>query len=122
MAVDIKANIKPALIGAGVGAVGLAVIALSTGWAVSGDNAIKMAEAREKSAVIAALTPICVAQFKTQGEDIQAVKLAGLAKESDWKQDDYVADQGWATMPGSETPSSLIAEACAEELLKLADS
>lgn len=122
MPIDFKANLKPALVGAGVGAVGLAVVALNAGWAVSGETARVMAEERERSAVIAALTPICVAQFKIQEKDVQSVKLAALAKESGWKQDDYVVDQGWATMPGSDEPASQIAEACAAELLSSAKS
>lgn len=122
MAIDFKTNLKPTLFGVGIGAVGLAILALSTGWAVTGNTALTMAEERERTAVIAALTPICVAQFRAQGDDVQSVKLAALAKESGWKQDDFVVDQGWATMPGSGTPATDIAEACAAELLKNAKS
>ncbi len=120
MAATTKESIKPAVIGAFAGAVGLAILALSSGWAVTGNTAMEMAEKREGAAVIAALTPICVAQFMQQGDDVRTDKLTALSQESSWKQDDYVVAQGWATMPGSASASSTVAEACAAELLKAA--
>lgn len=54
-----------------------------------------------------------------ESADVRSVKLAALAKESGWKQDDDEA-QVWATMPGGEEPAVLIPQACAAELLKIA--
>lgn len=108
---------KPALLGALGGAIGISVLAISTGWAVTGNNALELAEKRESAALAAALTPICVAQFEMQVQDIQTTKLAALAEQNRWKRDAYVEDQGWATMPGSAEPDETISEACATELL-----
>ena len=71
-------------------------------------------------AVIAALTPICVAQFKGQTPDIRTTQLAALKGESSWARGDFVEKQGWATMPGAKEPENEVADACAAELMKLA--
>ena len=73
-----------------------------------------------EQAVIAALTPVCVAQFKKVAKQEQATYLAALAKEDSWERGDYIEKQGWATMPGSKEPDDEVADACAEELLKVA--
>jgi hypothetical protein len=79
-----------------------------------------MAEQRGEKAVIAALTPICVAQFKGQPQDVRATQLAALKGESSYQRGDYVEKQGWATMPGSKQADDEVADACATELMKLA--
>jgi hypothetical protein len=108
---------KPALWGAAVGAVGLAIIGFSAGWVVSSDTAMDMATQRSQQAVIASLTPICIAQYQSTSGD--ATLLASLEGKSSWTRGDFVEEQGWATMPGSQTPNSQVADACAIELLKL---
>jgi hypothetical protein len=70
--------------------------------------------------VIAALTPICVAQFKSEPQAEQTSHLAALEKEPSWDRGDYVEKQGWATMPGGKAPNDAVAEACTSELLKAA--
>jgi hypothetical protein len=78
-----------------------------------------MAEQQGEKAVIVALNPICVAQFKGQTPDIRTTKLAALLGESSWARGDYVEKQDWATMPGSKEPEDAAADACATELMKL---
>ncbi len=112
---------KPAALGAVGGAIVLAIIGFSTGWVVTSGTAQEMAEQQKDKAVIAALTPICVAQFKSQTQEVRTTQLAALKEESAWKQGDYIEEQGWATMPGSKEPNDEVADACASELLKVAE-
>ena len=112
--------LKPAIWGGIVGAVAITAVGFSAGWVITSGSAQERAAQREEKAVIAALTPICVAQFKTQTPETRTTQLAALKGESSWQQGDYVEKQGWATMPGSKTPDNEVADACAAELLKLA--
>jgi hypothetical protein len=111
---------KPAVGGAVAGAVVIAIIGFSAGWVVTSGSAHEMAEQQGEKAVIAALTPICVAQFKSQAQDVRTTKLAALKGESSWARGDFVEKQGWATMPGAKEPEDEVAGACATELMKLA--
>ena len=79
------------------------------GW-MTGGSANKLAAARADTAVVAALTPVCVEKF-LQNSDAKA-NLAALQKISTyWEQGDYVVKGGWAT--GYD-----LARACAEKLLQ----
>lgn len=111
---------KPAAGGAVVGAVVIAIIGFSAGWVMTSGSAHEMAEQQGEKAVIAALTPICVAQFKSQAQDVRTTKLAALKGESSWARGDFVEKEGWATMPGAKEPEDEVADACASELMKLA--
>jgi hypothetical protein len=42
-----------------------------------------------------------------------------LNETSVYKQDDFVKDQGWATMPGEEKPDNKVADACAKLLAEI---
>jgi hypothetical protein len=62
-------------------------------------TAIKLADERANTAVVAALTPICVEKF-LQNSDAKA-NLAVLQKiSSNWEQGQYLEKGGWATRPG----------------------
>jgi hypothetical protein len=87
---------------------------------VTSGSAQEMADQQEEKAIIAALTPICVAQFRSQTADVRATQLAALKEESSWQRGSYVEKQGWATMPGSKEPIDEVADACATELMKRA--
>ncbi len=103
-----------------IGAVGGVIALFSFGLITWSGSAEDMAQKRSEQAVIAALTPVCVANFKAAGAEAQEIKLAALEEARSYQRDDYVKEQGWATMPGSTEPNSAIAETCAEELMKLA--
>lgn len=110
----IHPGIKPAVWGAMVGAIGVTVIGFSSlGWTL-GTTAEQMANQRAEVAVVAALTPICVAKFKAQAD--AATKLVAFKKVSSWNQRSFIEKGGWATMPGSNKPNSGVAEACAGKL------
>jgi len=112
--------VKPAVWGGIVGAVVITIVGFSADWIVTSGAANKQAERRAEQAVIAALTPVCVAQFKKMAKEKQATHLAALQDTSSWQRGDYIEEQGWATMPGSKEPDDEVADACAEELLKVA--
>jgi hypothetical protein len=107
-------GIKPAVWGAVVGAIGIFIVGFSSlGWTFGG-TAEQMANQRAEVAVVAALTPICVAQFEGQAD--AATRLVAFKKVASWNQRAFIEKGGWATMPGSRTPNSAVAGACAEKL------
>jgi alpha/beta superfamily hydrolase len=108
--------VKPAVWGVVVGALGIMIIGFSWGGWVLGSTAERMAREQADSAVVAVLTPLCVASFMGQAE--AAVKLAEFQKTASWQQTQAIEKGGWATTPGSTTPNSAVARACAAQLLK----
>lgn len=86
------------------------------GWVTSG-TAQKMGDTMAQAAVVQRLAPICVVQFDQDLGKIQ--KLRELKGASIYKRDDYVKEQGWATMPGEEKPDSKVADACAKLLVQI---
>lgn len=117
---NLRRSIKPAVWGAAGGIVVAAIVAFSAGWIVTTSSAEEMAAERTDKAVIAALTPICVAQFKQQTQNVRTTQLAALEETDSWKRGDFVEKQGWATMPGSQEPNDEIADACADQLMEVA--
>lgn len=114
----ISESMEPFLWGAGAGAVLLAIIGFSVGGWVTGGTAKEQMRASAQEAVVASLTPICVAQFHKDPE--AKASLAALKQTDSWKQAGYVSEAGWAKMPGSnDKPDSDVAQACANELIKL---
>ena len=109
-----RSEVKPALWGAACGAVAVAVIGFAWGGWVTGSSAHKQARLDADSAVIAALSPICVTQFKA-GADA-AVKLDELKKVPTYDQGGYILKGGWATMPGGAAPIDGVARNCASVL------
>ncbi|MGI9419899.1 MAG: hypothetical protein ACR2RA_18905 [Geminicoccaceae bacterium] len=111
---------KPILMGAIGGAVALAIVGFGLGGWVTGGTAEELAEDRADSAVVAALAPICVAQFQQQsGVD---TRLSELSEIRSFKRATYIVDGGWATMPGSEASNKDVARACAEMISELGES
>jgi predicted phage tail protein len=83
------------------------------GW-VTGGTAQAMGETMADDAVVQRLAPICVFQFNQDPDKAQ--KLMEFNEVSNYKRDDYVKEQGWATMPGEDQPDRQVAEACASLL------
>ena len=90
------------------------VLSAVLGWMTTG-SAEEKAEEQVQAAVLELLTPICVEMFHQDSES--EAKLKDLKKESAWNQADYVVKQGWATMPGHESPEKRIAKTCADQIL-----
>jgi dienelactone hydrolase len=79
--------------GIAVGAVASVIVGFSWGGWMTGSSANKLAAARADTAVVAALTPVCVEKF-LQNSDAKA-NLAALRKISTyWEQGDYVVKGG----------------------------
>lgn len=112
---ETKAAVRPALWGAAAGAIALAIVGFSWGGWVTGGAAETIATNRAETAVVVALTPVCVEKFR-QAADASA-NLAEMKKTTySWDQGKFVEKGGWATMPGSTYPNSAVAKACAESL------
>jgi hypothetical protein len=111
---QIPVETKPAIWGAVGGAIALAVVGFTWGgWSTAG-TADKNATLRAETAVVTALSPICVDNFNKQPD--AAAKLVEMKKVSSWQQSDFIVKGGWATMAGSTKADSAVARACAETL------
>jgi hypothetical protein len=82
------------------------------GW-ITGGTGRQMTD----DAVVQRLALICVAQFNQ--DPGKAQKLNELKEVSAYRRDDYVQEQGWATMPGEDKPDRKVADACAEQLMAM---
>ena len=112
---ETKAAVRPALWGAVAGAIALAIVGFSWGGWVTGGAAETLAKNSAATAVVAALTPICVEKFR-QAADASANLVEMKKATYAWDQSKFVEKGGWATMPGSTAPNSAVAKACAESL------
>ncbi|KZM51127.1 hypothetical protein [Labrenzia sp. OB1] len=102
--------LKPAIVGAGAGAVALAILGFSWGGWVTGASASKMANSMSEDSVVAALVPVCVDISRSDAERVS--KLAAIREASTYKRRDVLMETGWATVPGSDAPSRDLAKAC----------
>jgi hypothetical protein len=97
-----------------IGAAAITAVGFSSlGWTL-GSTAEQMAADRAQTAVVGVLTPICVEKFQHQAN--AGAKLAEFNKSSSWDRPAIIEKGGWATVPGSDTPNSAVARACAERL------
>lgn len=108
-------SLKPGIWGAVTGAVAISVIGFSSfGWTL-GSTAERMAREQAHTAVVAVLAPICVEKFQHQAD--AATKLNEFKRvPSWWDRRSIIEKGGWATMPGTDAPSSAVVTACAERL------
>jgi hypothetical protein len=103
--------IKPAVWGAVLGAVGIMIVGFSwMGWNL-GNTTKRLVSEGSESAVVAALTPFCVANYMKQPEAAKQLALL-RADTSSYTQRDIIEKAGFATMPGNKEPSSGLAAAC----------
>jgi alpha/beta superfamily hydrolase len=112
---ETKATVRSVLWGAAAGAIALAIVGFSWGGWVTGGAAETLAKSRAATAVVAALTPICVEKFR-QAADASANLVEMKKAAYVWDQSKFLEKGGWATMPGSTEPNSAVAKACAESL------
>jgi hypothetical protein len=104
----------PALWGAVVGGVAIAITGFSWGGWVTGSTADKMASERASAEVVAALVPVCLEQSRRDPR--MAEQLVALEEATTYDRRDIVMDYGWATMPGMDSPDRAVATACLERL------
>jgi hypothetical protein len=107
--------LKPALWGAGAGAVAITIVGFSQlGWYTSG-SADRLAQERSETAVVAALVPFCVT--KAQADPDRAAVLAKFqAEQSSYSRTDLVMKAGWATLGDAKFGDTVLARACSEQL------
>ena len=113
---DMMINLKPLLIGGAIGAAATLVLGFTWGGWFTASKAEVNARARADTAVVAALAPICVANYR-KSADAQ-VQLIALGKVDTWQLASFVEEAGWAKMPGSDSINSTMARTCAEMILK----
>ena len=100
--------------GAAAGAVATIVVGFYWGGWSLGSTVDKMAKERSELAVVAALAPVCVAQFRAL-PDAEAKQIA-LSKVDSWKRGDEFLKE-FVTLPGQSYPSSALVDACSTLLL-----
>jgi hypothetical protein len=103
--------------GAAAGAVATLIIGFYWGGWVTGGTAKDMAQRSSSAAVVAALSPICVDKFQRSAEAV--ANMTELKKVSSYQQSSFIEKGGWATLPGSDTANSAVAQACATMLSNL---
>jgi hypothetical protein len=103
--------------GAAVGAVAALVIGFYWGGWVTGGTAKEMVQREVSTALVLALSPICVDKFQHSAD--AAANLLELKKVSSWQQSSFIEKGGWATMPGGEPANAGVAQACATMLSSL---
>lgn len=108
-------SLKPGIWGAVIGAAVISVVGFSSfGW-ILGSTAERMAKEQAQDAVVAVLAPICVEKFQHQAD--AATRLVEFKKvSSSWDRRSIIEKGGWATMAGTDAPSSAVVTACAERL------
>jgi hypothetical protein len=114
---QVPPEVKPACWGAIGGAIAVAIIGFTWGGWVTGGTAETMAKERADAAVVKALAPVCVDNFR-QAVDAKAQQLE-LKNARSWERASFVEKHGWATMPGSSSPHPEVARACAELITNL---
>jgi hypothetical protein len=112
-----KASKKLFFAGVLVGAVVAPIAMFSAGWIVTSGAAGAAAKESAEEAVVENLTPICLSQFSKDAS--RTDQLAKLKALSQWNRSDFVAQNGWATMPGGGQANSLVATECARRLAAL---
>ncbi len=101
---------KPALSGAVVGAIALAIIGFAWGGWVTAGSAKDLATKQSASDVVVALTPYCVDRTRTDSN--AAAVLAEMAAATTSAKRAVIEKAGWATPLGTETPNRALAQAC----------
>jgi hypothetical protein len=104
--------VKPAVWGVIGGAIAAIIIGFAWGGWVTGGTAVEMAAASAETAVVQALTPLCVVKAEQQPE-----KLAPLKEESSYQRDNFVIEAGWVDSVSEEYRSE-VAESCAEAVVE----
>lgn len=105
---------KPGVYGGAIGAVTVAIVGFSWGgWTTSG-GAAAMAKEFAADEVTMAMVPVCLDISAADPERV--AKLATVQAESGFKRRQAMIATGWATIPGSETPSNDLVVACIEGL------
>ena len=111
-------HFKPAAWAFVAGSVVTMIIGFSWGGWTTSSGADRLATDRSRTAVTAALVPVCLE--KSKSDPAVSKKLVVLkALPSSYDQREAILNDGWATIGGGEANRE-VADACATELLKAA--
>ena len=110
-----KEKIKAGVWSAIGGAVVVMIIGFGWGGWVLGSTSQRTADTTAAEALVARLTPMCVAQFNADAEKDR--KFEELKAKNRWDQDKYVEEQGWATMPYEKESDNMVAQSCVQQIL-----
>jgi hypothetical protein len=105
------------LVGAGIGALALAILGFTWGGWMTNNAAQVMSRQAAYAATVKALSPICVANFE-RAADAQAQLVAFKKIGYAWEREKFVREGKWAITTGSE-PAIGVVDACADALNKL---
>ena len=90
-------------------AIGFSWFGPGFGWTTKGN-----AEQMQLTAITETMATICVAQARSASDSMTALKQFGELNQ--WKQGAFVEAADWATMPGSDTAETGVADLCATKL------
>ena len=107
---QIPSSTKPALYGAVVGAVALAIIGFTWGGWVTGGTAKKLADSAAATSVAAIMTPYCLERSASDPRSLEI--LAELKAAQGYNRRGVVEKAGWATPLGADQPNKELAIAC----------
>jgi hypothetical protein len=103
--------------GAAAGAIATMIIGFSWGGWVTGGTSKELVQRSVSTALVSALSPICVDKFQRSAE--VTANLVEFKKVNSWQQGSFIEKGGWATMPGGDTANEAVAQACATMLTNL---
>ncbi|MDX1670220.1 MAG: hypothetical protein R3194_12435 [Limnobacter sp.] len=96
--------------------VGTVVLTMIVGFVWGGWVTGGTAQETTDDAVIERLSAICLGQFNQDPQKDE--KLAELQDVRVYQRDEYVTEQGWATMPGDQEPERNVASECAKLIVQ----
>lgn len=103
--------------GAGLGAIALAVVGFNWGGWMTARAAEELSYKQSTAAAALALTPYCVSKSKDDPKAIDI--LADIERNtSTYKKREFIENAGWATPLGAEKPNRFLADACLVALSK----
>lgn len=100
--------------GAIFGAAAIVIVGFGIGGWTLASSAESQAAESAKIAVAEALAPFCVDNFESAAS--ASDNLAVLKRKTAFEAGKFVADGGWAILPGSDAPIDGVADACAAML------
>lgn len=105
---------QPALTGAAVGAVVVALSGFSYGGWVTGGTAAGMATSAAREARTQLAASICAHNFAAAPD--ASAQLIKLKEMKSWNRDEFITEGGWAIISGLDDNVRGTADACAKQL------
>lgn len=100
--------------GAGAGAIVLAVVGFNWGGWMTNGSATEMSSDESEAAIALVLTPYCVEMSKSASNSFAV--MAELDAANSYQRRGIIEEAGWATPLGAEKPNRALAQACQMKL------